>query len=110
MKTKLYFWSITSALAGFLLGFDTVVISGAEKTIQELWMLCVEAIPALIYTVMCFTIPESPRWLIARKADRGAGIKVLALINSDSSQSDLNLYYCLISRNALASGSVKSGS
>jgi MFS family permease len=36
---KLYFWSITSALAGFLFGFDTVVISGAEKSIQALWNL-----------------------------------------------------------------------
>ena len=33
------FWSITSALAGFLFGFDTVVISGAEQTIQKLWGL-----------------------------------------------------------------------
>jgi SP family arabinose:H+ symporter-like MFS transporter len=30
---------VTSALAGFLFGFDTVVISGAEKTIQALWGL-----------------------------------------------------------------------
>lgn len=36
---KLYFWSITSALAGFLFGFDTVVISGAEQKIQNLWGL-----------------------------------------------------------------------
>ena len=36
---NLYLWSLTSALAGFLFGFDTVVISGAEKTIQELWEL-----------------------------------------------------------------------
>ena len=36
---NLYLWSLTSALAGFLFGFDTVVISGAEKTIQELWGL-----------------------------------------------------------------------
>src|SRR6202008_4341254 len=28
-----------SALAGFLFGFDTVVISGAEQTIQHLWDL-----------------------------------------------------------------------
>ena len=33
---KLYLWALTSALAGFLFGFDTVVISGAEQTIQEL--------------------------------------------------------------------------
>jgi sugar porter (SP) family MFS transporter len=39
MNRNILFWSITSALAGFLFGFDTVVISGAEKTIQSLWGL-----------------------------------------------------------------------
>lgn len=36
---RLFFWALTSALAGFLFGFDTVVISGAEKIIEELWKL-----------------------------------------------------------------------
>ncbi|MHA3773997.1 sugar porter family MFS transporter [Verrucomicrobiota bacterium sgz303538] len=36
---RLFFWAITSALAGFLFGFDTVVISGAEQKIQSLWGL-----------------------------------------------------------------------
>lgn len=39
MPSRLFFWSLTSALAGFLFGFDTVVISGADKTIQNLWSL-----------------------------------------------------------------------
>jgi SP family arabinose:H+ symporter-like MFS transporter len=39
MNRRIFFWSLTSALAGFLFGFDTVVISGAEKTIQILWVL-----------------------------------------------------------------------
>lgn len=39
MKARLFLWSLVSALAGFLFGFDTVVISGAEQTIQSLWNL-----------------------------------------------------------------------
>ncbi|TWU39943.1 putative metabolite transport protein CsbC [Novipirellula aureliae] len=39
MNLRLFFWSLTAALAGFLFGFDTVVISGAEKAIQSLWGL-----------------------------------------------------------------------
>jgi len=35
---SLFLWSIIAALAGFLFGFDTVVISGAEKALQELWL------------------------------------------------------------------------
>jgi sugar porter (SP) family MFS transporter len=37
MNRKILLWSIVSALAGFLFGFDTVVISGAEKKLQLLW-------------------------------------------------------------------------
>ena len=39
LDRRLFYWSLTSALAGFLFGFDTVVISGAEQTIQHLWGL-----------------------------------------------------------------------
>ena len=39
LSGKMFLWSLTSALAGFLFGFDTVVISGAEQTIQSLWSL-----------------------------------------------------------------------
>jgi sugar porter (SP) family MFS transporter len=39
MNTGIVVWSIVSSLAGFLFGFDTVVISGAERTIQSLWGL-----------------------------------------------------------------------
>ncbi|WP_442896958.1 sugar porter family MFS transporter [Epilithonimonas sp.] len=34
---KIVLWSITAALAGFLFGFDVVVISGADKKLQALW-------------------------------------------------------------------------
>ena len=39
MQHKVLFWSIVTALGGFLFGFDTAVISGAEKAIQQLWQL-----------------------------------------------------------------------
>ncbi len=38
-RHKLLFWSITVAIAGFLFGFDTAVISGADQPIQQLWHL-----------------------------------------------------------------------
>jgi sugar porter (SP) family MFS transporter len=216
MNPRLFFWSLTSALAGFLFGFDTVVISGAEQKIQKLWdlssgmhglamaaalygtvlgsllggwpserfgrrntlrsigilyfasavwsalatgvyplivarfigglgvgistvaapmyiseisppkhrgllagmfqfnivfgiliaflsnaliagmgenawrwMLGAEAIPALAYSILCFTIPESPRWLLARKGDREAGIRVLQMTQPQASSAQI---------------------
>ena len=40
-KQRVFFWSITSALGGFLFGFDTAVISGVEQSLQTLWHLSV---------------------------------------------------------------------
>jgi len=217
MTKRIFFWAITSALAGFLFGFDTIVISGAEQTIQKLWglspalhglvlgsalygtvlgslaggwptdrfgrkrtlffvgilyvlsavgcgfatgpamfvvarvlgglgigistvaaplyiseisppayrgrlsgmfqfnivfgvliafvsnyaiaqvggenawrwMLGVAAFPSILYAAMCLGLPESPRWLIARRGDRAAGIQVLRLIEPSMSQAEL---------------------
>ena len=216
MKTRIYWWSVTAALAGFLFGFDTVVISGAEQTIQSLWglsaavhgvalasalygtvvgsligswptdrfgrkatlmaigvlylvsavgcgfawnvasfiaarligglgigistvvaplyiseiappafrgrlagmfqfnivfgiivafvsnyllkdvgenawrwMLGVAAFPSVVYTVMCFGLPESPRWLLSRRQDREGGIRMLQLITPERPLADI---------------------
>ncbi|MEZ0487422.1 sugar porter family MFS transporter [Fibrella aquatica] len=40
-KQRIFFWSITAALGGFLFGFDTAVISGVEQSLQSLWQLSV---------------------------------------------------------------------
>ena len=37
MSKSIAYWSITVAIAGFLFGFDTAVISGADKPLQSLW-------------------------------------------------------------------------
>ena len=49
-------------------------------------MLGVAAFPSVLYSVMCLLIPESPRWLLGRKRDREAGIKVLQLIQPEAAR------------------------
>jgi sugar porter (SP) family MFS transporter len=53
------------------------------------WMLGVAAFPSVLYTLMCLIIPESPRWLIARQGNRAAGLRVLRVIQPDSSPAEL---------------------
>jgi MFS transporter, SP family, arabinose:H+ symporter len=39
IQRKVILWSVIVALGGFVFGFDTVVISGAEQAIQKYWSL-----------------------------------------------------------------------
>ena len=38
-RNNVFIWSLVIALGGFLFGFDTAVISGAEQSIQTYWSL-----------------------------------------------------------------------
>jgi len=73
MNLRIFLWSLTAALAGFLFGFDTVVISGAEKTIQSLWGLSpglhgIAMASALYGTVLGSLIGGWPADRFGRKA------------------------------------------
>ena len=69
---------------GILVAFaSNALLAGIGENAWR-WMLGVAAFPSVAYTVMCFGIPESPRWLIGRKGDRAAGVKVLQLIDPDA--------------------------
>jgi len=56
------------------------------------WMLGVAAIPSAIYTLLCFSLPESPRWLLVRKGNREEGMKVLRLIEPAASPAEIEAY------------------
>jgi sugar porter (SP) family MFS transporter len=53
------------------------------------WMLGAEAFPALIYTMLCIGLPESPRWLISRAGNRQKGIEVLRIVRPGSSEAEI---------------------
>ena len=52
------------------------------------WMLGVAAFPSFIYTLLTLWLPESPRWLIARKGDLTAAHRVLCQINPEASDAE----------------------
>jgi MFS transporter, SP family, arabinose:H+ symporter len=53
------------------------------------WMLGVAAIPSLLYTLLCLSLPESPRWLLARRGDRAGALAVLRLRRPQATASEL---------------------
>lgn len=57
--------------------FSNFLLKGVGGNNDWRWMLGVEAIPALIYTLLALRIPESPRWLLSKRNDEAAAAAVL---------------------------------
>ena len=99
---KVLFWSITVALGGFLFGFDTAVISGAEQAIQQVWQLNVfehglTVSIALIGTVLGALFGGYPSNALGRKKTL-FWIGVLYLISAVGSAIAIDWYTFLFFR------------
>jgi len=63
---------------GILIAFlSNFFLAGFDGANDWRWMLGVEAIPAIAYTLMVLRVPESPRWLLTRKNDSASARKIL---------------------------------
>lgn len=74
---------------GILIAFVSNALLGGIGENSWRWMLGVEAIPAIAYSILCLGLPESPRWLIGRKNDRKGGSAVLRQIHPESSEEEI---------------------
>src|SRR5208283_4645737 len=102
MRYRVFFWSITSALAGFLFGFDTVVISGAEQKIQALWglgagMHGLAMASALYGTVIGSLVGGWPADRFGRKATLSC-IGILYIVSAVGCGFAWNIYAFILAR------------
>ena len=66
---------------GILVAFiSNWALKGFDGANDWRWMLGVEAIPALAYTLMVLKVPHSPRWLVLQKGDEQEALSILTLI------------------------------
>jgi MFS transporter, SP family, arabinose:H+ symporter len=63
--------------------FSNYLIDIAIAVDSWRWMLGVEAIPALAYTLLVLKVPQSPRWLIAKKDDFHSAREILTKTDPD---------------------------
>jgi len=74
---------------GIIVAYLSNYLLGGIGDLAWRWMLGVEAFPALIYWVLCFAIPESPRWLILH-GSKDAGMKVLRMLQPAASDAEVH--------------------
>lgn len=66
---------------GILIAFiSNYLLQGFGGVNDWRWMLGIEAIPAILYTLMVTQIPNSPRWLAITKQDDEGALKTLRLL------------------------------
>ena len=63
------------------------------------WMMGVQAIPSVIYTLFVFTIPESPRWLFSKSRNMDAQ-KVLKLMGQEAEYEEMMAEINIDNKNA----------
>ena len=81
MGNKVLIWSIVVSIGGFLFGFDTAVISGAEQSIQNYWALSAfehgfTVSMALIGTIFGALMGSYP----SEKLGRRKTLKIIAIL------------------------------
>jgi MFS family permease len=69
-------------------GADWVAAIGMDENAWR-WMLGLEILPAAIFFIMLFTIPDTPRWLMIKGRDRDAENVVASLLPPDAVEEEM---------------------
>lgn len=70
---------------GILIAFiSNYLLQGFGGNNDWRWMLGVEAIPAILYTLMVMQIPNSPRWLAVNQQDSDGALNTLKMLYQES--------------------------
>jgi sugar porter (SP) family MFS transporter len=78
-----------NVVLGILISYlsNYLISQGGESSWR--WMLGVQAFPSLLFMVLIYFIPESPRWLILKKGADEKALKILKIINPLNSDQEL---------------------
>ena len=75
----------------FLAFFSNYLLSGFDGANDWRWMLGIEAIPALLYSILVIKVPNSPRWLVIAKNNEKEALTILNYtLDLKSAQNKLN--------------------
>jgi sugar porter (SP) family MFS transporter len=74
---------------GILVAYLSNWLIGTEGEDAWRWMLGVMAVPSIVYGVLMFFVPESPRWLLTHKNDVEGARRVLEQIDTTAVEASL---------------------
>ena len=78
-----------NVVLGILIAYLSNYFIGQTGEESWRWMLGVQAFPALLFFVLIFLVPESPRWLLLQKDNEKQARLIMQQINSESYENDI---------------------
>jgi sugar porter (SP) family MFS transporter len=78
-----------NVVLGILISYLSNYLIGQDGPANWRWMLGVQAFPSFIFLVLIYFIPESPRWLILKKAAYDKALAILKIINPANCEQEL---------------------
>jgi sugar porter (SP) family MFS transporter len=77
---------------GILIAFiSNYLLDGVGGSNDWRWMLGVEVLPAALYCLLIFGVPNSPRWLVVQQNDEAGAFATLQLIHGDGDKAQAEL-------------------
>lgn len=77
---------------GILIAFiSNYLLEGIGGENDWRYMLGIEAVPAIFYSIMVLGVSESPRWLVLKKKASDEALKVLKIINPGNAEAELKV-------------------
>lgn len=73
-----------SLVVGIFAAYLSNFMIGGMHADDWRWMLGVEALPALLFLLLTFVLPESPRWLLQIKGDKQKAIEILKKLGANT--------------------------
>lgn len=78
---------------GILIAFLSNYLLGGMGPNDWRWMLGIEALPAFLYLIAVFTVPESPRWLITHENKEEEALATLVDLGFENPQKTLRIIH-----------------
>lgn len=78
-----------NVVLGILISYLSNYLIGQDGPANWRWMLGVQAFPSLIFLILIYFIPESPRWLILKKGAFDEALRILRIINPANCDQEL---------------------
>ncbi|MDM1293986.1 sugar porter family MFS transporter [Sphingobacterium sp. N143] len=78
-----------NVVLGILIAYFSNFLIGSTGSESWRWMLGVQAVPSLVFFLLIFFVPESPRWLLLHRNKRVEATAIMRKVSGEQAEADI---------------------